>query len=46
MTIINSKEELNNMVKEAELDIKMWNTYTLKEVYEHLYSKKEEEKYV
>jgi hypothetical protein len=45
MTIINTQEELDNMTKKWELDIKMWNTYTFEEVYKHLYSKELEKEY-
>jgi len=46
MTIINSEEELDLITKEWEMDISIWNTYTFKEVYNHLYSKKNEKEYV
>jgi len=40
MTIITSQEELDEMTQQGEQDFELWNTYTLKEVYEHVYSKK------
>ena len=46
MTIINTQEELEEITLKWELDIKMWNTYSFKEVYEHLYSNEKLNKYV
>ena len=46
MTIINTEEELEQMTKRWELDIELWNTYTFREVYEHLYSKDKKVNYV
>jgi len=37
MTIINSQAELDEMIEQAELDIKLWRTHTFREVYEHIY---------
>ncbi len=40
MTFITSEAELQEKIKRAEADFALWNTYTFKEVYEHLYSTK------
>ena len=44
MTIINSEYELAEKTRRAEEDIKMWRVYTFKEVYDHLYSNKNDTK--
>ncbi len=44
MTIITSEYELQEKIKRAKEDIKMWRTYTFKEVYQHLYSSNKNEK--
>lgn len=36
MTIVTSQAELNEKVRKSELDFALWNTHTLKEVYEHM----------
>jgi len=46
MTIITSEKALEEMTKQWELDIELGNTYTLKEVYEHLYSNENSKDYV
>lgn len=46
MTIIHSQEEFDQMMEKAEADIANGRTYSLKEVYEKLYTKKKELEYV
>jgi len=44
MTIISSEYELEEKTKKAEEDIRMWRTYTFKEVYKRLYSTNKDKK--
>lgn len=46
MTIITTSEELEKMMQEAELDIGMWNTHSLQEVYEHFSATDTKKEYV